>query len=256
MKIAVIGDLHLGRSVKGHDRTPDIVRAFRAAIAEAHKRGATVLVQTGDFYDGSSPSPELIALGIELVREASALFDEVVILVGNHDLRHGHDRTDALDPLRRASDLADDARPGIEGVTVATELKSLSLYDDDHATEPSAELLLLPYESRSRRVWEDLDDYDEAIRGVLTGRPIPLVVVGHLDVEGAVLSSEITARGGGHPWPKGRGWRDRVTISVDGHYHKPQEIRLSKWRIVCVGSLVRLDFGEASEAKRWIVIEV
>jgi exonuclease SbcD len=244
VRIAVVGDLHLGRTARGLDRTPDVLAAWDAVLAEAAAAGCGALVQTGDVFDSSSPSPELTALAVGMFRRASEAFRTVALLVGNHDLRHGRDRTDALEPLREAR---------LPGVTCATAATLVELGD-------GSGLLLLPYESRSRRLWSTPEEQDGRIRGLLGLLPLRgrTACVGHLDLPGASPSTESESRGGGHAWPSGRGWADRVSLLIDGHYHAPQEVRLPGWRLPvhCVGTPVALDFGEAGQVKRWMYADL
>lgn len=253
-RVAIIGDLHLGKSIRGYDRTPDIVAAWERAVEEAVTAGCRYLIQTGDVFDDSHPSPELAALAARLFATATPRFPGgVSVLVGNHDLRHGEDRADALAPIR---ELAPD------GLSVHASPEATLLFGPESYL-PVAKLLLLPYESRSRRGWDTPEEYDHLIRGLLSqwdGDPdaerLPILVAGHLDIEGAVTASEVPARGGGHPWPRGVGWRSRVSCAVDGHWHKPQTVEWYGWRIHCVGTPVALDFGEAGEVKRWMSVDV
>jgi len=247
MRIAIVGDLHLGRTVAGYDATPDVLSAWAEVVEDAAEAGASLLVQAGDVFDTSSPTPELTALAIGLLGDAASRFRYgAVVLVGNHDLRHGVDRLDALAPVTAAARLSD-ARLSVVGVP------SAFAFED---APGSPVVLALPYESRSRRAWRDAAGYDAAIVDALGATTGPIVVVGHLDVEGARLGSEMIARGGGHPWPTGRGWVERVRVAVDGHYHAPQTVRTGPWSIECVGSLARLDFGEATDRKRFVLVDV
>lgn len=255
VRIAFVGDLHLGKSIRGYDRTPDVVAAWERAVEEAVREGCHVLVQTGDVFDDSHPSPELSALAARMFAAAAPRFPGGVhVLVGNHDLRHGEDRADALAPLREVSP---------EGLSVHAVPTAVLLHGDyAGAGAPAAVLLLLPYESRSRREWSSPAEYDALISRLLSGwgfdpalRDLPVVVAGHLDVEGAQMASEVPARGGGHPWPRGEGWRGRVCCAVDGHWHRPQLVEWAGWRIHCVGTPVALDFGEAGEVKRWMSVD-
>lgn len=241
MKIAFIGDLHVGRIIRGHDRTPDILAAWRDGLRLARQAGATVLVQTGDVFDTSFPSPEETSLVIGMFRDAANYFDGVYTMPGNHDIRHGADRADALAPLRAAD---------LPLVWCPTAPAAYGLCDE-------AALLMLPYESKSRRAWSTPEEYDAEIVSALKGNDRRrLVVVGHLDIEGALLSSEIPTRGGGQSWPVGRGWKHRVVHAVDGHLHRPQTVDWGSWTIHCVGTPVPMDFGEATEVKRVVIVEV
>lgn len=252
VRVAFVGDLHLGKSLRGYDRTPDILAAWDRAVDAAVEAGCRYLVQTGDVFDDSHPPPELSALAARMFAAAVPRFEGVHVLVGNHDLRHGEERSDALAPLREVSP---------EGLTIHSSPGATLLFAGDSYV-PVACLLLLPYESKSRRAWSTAAEYDASIRTVLSqwdgdhdAERLPVVVAGHLDVEGAQMASEVPARGGGHPWPPGQGWRGRVSHAVDGHWHKPQLIEWAGWRIHCVGTPVALDFGEAGEAKRWMYVE-
>jgi exonuclease SbcD len=241
VKVGIIGDLHLGKTIRGYDRTDDVVRTWETALKHMQKRGVTVLVQTGDVYDTSTPSPELTALGIRLFSAAAQTFNLVAVLVGNHDLRHGKDKSDALAPLREVAP---------HNLLVATAPFTTFIGTGKDG------LLLLPYESRSRRAWHDPEEYDKIINvHVSAHRPGRILAVGHLDLPGARLGSEAEARGGGHPWPP-CSWARPGDVMVDGHYHRPQDVPHGPWTVRCVGTPVPLDFGEKGEVKRWLEVDL
>ncbi len=241
MKIAVVGDLHLGLSVNGYDRTDDISDAFVSIVKTARDEGCTAMIQTGDLFDGSSPSPEVYARAFQLLGMArDCIGGMIYVIPGNHDIRHGRNRSDALSPIRsaRLEWLISPILPSVYGL-----VEGLSL-------------LLLPYESKSRRLWTSPEAYDGMIRNEISDHTNDrLVVVGHHDVVGAVLSSEMTMRGGGMPWPKGEGWSNRVSAAINGHIHRPQKVRYSGFDIECIGTPVPTDFSEAKEQKRWIILD-
>lgn len=254
VRLGFVGDLHLGRTVRGYDRTPDVVAAWERSVEEAVRMGVRYLVQTGDVFDESHPPPELAALAARLFAEAAPRFPGGLhVLVGNHDLRHGEDRADALAPLREVLP---------DGLCVYAAPSATLLFGPESYV-PMARLLVLPYESRSRRAWTTPEEYDARIVEALSqwdGDPdaeaLPVCVVGHLDLEGALSASEVPARGGGHMWPRGKGWRDRVQLAVDGHWHRPQLVESGGWSVHCVGTPVALDFGESGQAKRWMYADV
>ena len=252
VRVAFVGDLHLGKQIRGYDRTPDVVSAWERCVSEAVAEGCSYLIQTGDVYDDSHPSPELATTGVRLFASAAPRFHELHVLVGNHDLRHSIERSDALAPLREVLP----PRLHVHATPSARALRG----GDGVVSQDEAVLLCLPYESKSRRKWSSPAEYDALIVRLLDradpSGDLPVVVVGHLDIDGAQLASEVLARGGGHPWPTGAGWRDRVSHAIDGHFHRPQACSTGGWTIHVVGSPVALDFGEAGEVKRWIYVDV
>lgn len=238
LRVGIIGDLHLGKTIRGYDRTEDVLKTWETALKEMERRGVQVMIQTGDVFDTATPSPELTALAIRMFADAAGRFDVACVLVGNHDLRHGKDKADALAPLREVAP---------SNLHVAFEPTVLLIRE-------GAGLLLLPYESRSRRDWHTPEEYDAAIAKLLPPlRPGKILTVGHLDLPGAHLGSEAEARGGGHPWPP-CAWARKGDVMVDGHYHRPQDVPHGPWTVRCVGTPVALDFGEKGEIKRWLEV--
>ena len=245
MKIAVIGDMHLGRTSRGYASTPDVVHNWYLFLDEAKEWGADIVVQTGDLFDGSTPDPDLVALSIRLMRGAAEMFPHgVLVYPGNHDLRHGKERTDAMEPIRAA---------GIENIHCP---RSVACYNFGGGKG----LLALPYESKSRRQWDSSESYDKLIVKTIAQafpKEIPrLAVFGHCDIEGASVTTESLARGGGHQWPDGNGWNQFVTFAVNGHYHLPHDVQFGNWHITNVGTPARLDFGEAKDEKRWLTLSI
>lgn len=242
VRVAIVGDLHLGRTTRGLDRTDEVEAAWDLCVEEAEAEGCDVLIQTGDVFDGSAPAPELTATMIRMFHAAAGRFGLVCVCVGNHDLRHGRDRSDALAALR--------AHP-TDGLVCAHVPTAVPVPGSPF------DVLLLPYESRSRRGWDDPEGQDAVVVAALRSGARPgsrLLCVGHLDLDGVMPGSETAARGGGHQWPGGRGWGSRVALSVNGHYHRPQVVSHGAFDVHCVGTPVALDFGEAGEAKRWMMV--
>ncbi len=89
---------------------------------------------------------------------------------------------------------------------------------------------------------------------ISTGNACPLVVAGHLTIEGAMLGSETTdmARGRSVEFPVAACSVAEVDLLCNGHYHKRQTVR----GVECPGSLVRLSFGEEHNEPRWIEVQL
>lgn len=100
----VIGDTHIhnfqsmgGRVVDGiNERCMDIICSLQTLIVEAKAKGATDVAQLGDFFDNAKPSPAVLDIAMELIRNSGL---DWYILSGNHDLSSFNAPT-AIRPLQ------------------------------------------------------------------------------------------------------------------------------------------------------------
>lgn len=89
--IAVISDCHVhnfrpfgGVKVSGiNERCNMSLASIAQAVAIANEAEAELLVVTGDLFDVSDPTPQIIAATLEVMQEFQG--GDVVLLVGNHD---------------------------------------------------------------------------------------------------------------------------------------------------------------------------
>ncbi|MEE3488170.1 MAG: exonuclease SbcCD subunit D [Bulleidia sp.] len=106
MRIAHLGDLHLGKVVNNYSMIEDQRYMLEQVMDRILKKEADMVVIAGDVYDRPQPSAEAVTLLNDFVTELSRAGIDVFIIAGNHD---------SGERLEFASDLLSDMRVHIAG---------------------------------------------------------------------------------------------------------------------------------------------
>lgn len=106
MRIAHLGDLHLGKVVNNYSMIEDQRYMLEQVTDRILKKEADMVVIAGDVYDRPQPSAEAVTLLNDFVTELSRAGIDVFIIAGNHD---------SGERLEFASDLLSDMRVHIAG---------------------------------------------------------------------------------------------------------------------------------------------
>ena len=266
MRILHTSDWHVGRRLGRHDRTQEFrtVLAEVATIADEHR--VDLVLVSGDVFDRPMPPVEALSLGLGgLV--ALAEHRPVVAVAGNHD---APDLFDALAPLVRDQGrgihlVGSIRRPDLGGVLGPDELGVPAL------------VACLPF-LREGRVIDFMRDagewyglYAERLAALSAAYNAELVrrtdgdlvpiLMAHFMVNGVKvdraaprgerelhLGEAYTATA--HAIPAG------PQYVAMGHIHAPQRVPGSPVPAEYAGSLLALDFGEAGEEKRVVVVDV
>ena len=88
MKILHIGDIHLGSSLEGISRNPELKKVLASLVEMVKEEGIEAALLAGDIFDNGSPSNESLALYFNFLsglQEAGCR--QVVVIAGNHDSR-------------------------------------------------------------------------------------------------------------------------------------------------------------------------
>lgn len=266
MKILHTSDWHIGRRLGRHDRTQEFRAVLDETIAIADERDVDLVLVSGDVFDRPIPPVEALALGIDaLLRLAERR--PVVVVAGNHD---SPDLFEALAPLLRVQG---------RGVHLVGSIKRP---DDGGLLGPEAlgvdaVVACFPF-LREGRVVDFMRDagewygeyagrvakvtiaYNEALVARAGDSLVP-ILMGHFLVGGVKVDT-------GGP----RGERElhmgaAYTATAQaipagpqyvamGHIHAPQPVPGAPVPAEYAGSLLSLDFGEAGERKRVVVVDV
>lgn len=244
MRIAVIGDTHLGRSLYQYDLTPRIREVMYQFFEVCVQEKVTRAIHLGDLFD--TPRPSLIhqKIALQWCNEFERAGINLTLLVGNHDASSSPGISSALDVIR--------AFP-YKHVHVVD--RPLWQYRRHKASLSGAEefaLFFLPFPSPSlykkEKEWkaEIKSAWDKSSR-------CPVLVFSHLNVDKAVLGDqEWMYRGGDYSLPKAVEKHKRVSVVVNGHIHKQQEIRGS---VFCLGASYRLRFDEKTNPVEFLLMD-
>lgn len=241
MKILLTGDWHLDWITEGIRRYNDIECKIWEIVDYAKEIKVDYFVFLGDLCNpNTSRSHRSIACAINVAR--SLEFDGIKSLwiTGNHDVIEDGSGDHTLMALSEAGFLVYD-RPNSEIIT---------------SVDSSQDMLViaLPYTSM-------VNDYDSAefMSSCANhyrdrSKRMPVLVIGHLHIEGMIPGSENIemSRGRIVVWPI-RMIMDLFpnAIVAGGHYHKGDP----SGKILIPGSLARLTFGESDNELGIIVVE-
>ncbi|MGB7860642.1 MAG: exonuclease subunit SbcD [Acidimicrobiia bacterium] len=252
VKILHTSDWHVGRRIRGRDRSDEqrAVLGELIDIAAANKVDLTVVA--GDLFDTGSPTPASEQIVWQALLDLAEVAP-VIAVGGNHD---NLARLDAVIPLL---DLA--------GVTVVGTPRSSEDGGLVHLEQIGVKVGLLPFVSqrgivRAEEIMGSDPDqhaglYEERLRRlveVLTASMSTETVnlfVGHLSVYGA------EAGGGEHifdyavPASLFPGHLSYVAL---GHYHRQQKMPHAS-AVWYSGSPMQLDFGEVDDSKGALLVE-
>ena len=254
MRVIASSDWHLDQATAGIDRFIDICGsidvsvqhaisapvdvtmavAIGASIADSVGAKADMYLFCGDLCDpNTSMAHRAIAKAVEVQRrchEAGILF---VAIAGNHDVIEDGSGVTTLRAL------------GQTGRGILFEKPTVS-----YAFGSQCTLIALPFTAQSHDY-----DPDKFIRGLDIPKEHPVLIMGHLNLEGIAPGSETTEmpRGRNVYWPTeaiAECFPDAMVVG--GHYHKPQEYG----GVRIIGSLARMRFDEADNDLGFMTLEI
>lgn len=247
MRVAVRGDIHLGLVSDGVPRLEEQRRVLRHTVEFLRDVKPEVFVDLGDVFDSPRPSPAAYEVAAEyfsgLASWAEASGGSAYVLTGNHD-KPTRGLTHALSPLAAVTQRVE-WWPRIVGTP------EMRIHDSGWTT---VALVFLPYvtdwEAR-RGGWDGaqamLDAFDEHLGGSHR-----VLVFTHLEVPDASLAGdERVQRDVGTSIPR-LFLNDPNLRIFAGHVHRAQEVG----NVSVVGSALHVNFGEAADDKRMLLVEV
>lgn len=266
MRILHTSDWHVGKRLDRHDRMEEHRAVIDEVVAIADDHDVDLVVHSGDLFDRPSPPIDALHTALDgLVRLARGGGRPVVVVAGNHD------SPEMFETLSRylapfGVHLVGTIKAPDEGGIITLEtgagrahvacfpfLRSVQTVDFMAAVES----WYGDYADRVRRLTER---YAEGLGRRASEGDITLLVA-HFMVGGVKVRTGVP-----------RGERDlhigeayaatphAVPTSVDyvamGHIHAPQPVPGAPVPAEYAGSLLQLDFGEAGEEKRVVLVDV
>lgn len=260
----VVGDVHEGINF-GYginprtgvsDRAMDIHRNFVTAARYAIEHGAKLFIVLGDLFDRTHVSPvfrEMVRRDvIEPLREVGI---EVWLLAGNHDQPRSMPRSTSLDDFKAFSNVKVFRTPQVEVREIGGKKVGFIIAPFLHPEQFIEKLREKGYEighedifPAAQRLWKQWikDSADEVAADFI-------LLLGHYHVEGSQLSafnrnqylpSEFSFSRQMIP--------DNVDLAIFGHIHLHQQVTE---KIVYVGSVERIDWGEREEDKGFVSVD-
>ncbi|MFA7248462.1 MAG: exonuclease SbcCD subunit D [Dehalococcoidia bacterium] len=265
MRILHTSDWHIGKHIGRYDRAAEFREALDEVqgIAEAH--AVDLVVVSGDLWDRSAPPTDALGDGIgALIRLADGGRRAVVAIAGNHD---SGELFEVLAPLvlPMGVHLVGRIRRPHEGGMLCLDTPA-----------GRAAIACVPFLREGRVVdfmaesGEWYGQYKDRLSGIfrLMGEALDreaakavTVLVAHATVNGAVVRGREYGRGerelhmGETYTIDGSGLPPGPQYIAMGHIHAPQRVPGAPGPAEYAGSLLPLDFGEAGEEKRVVIVE-
>lgn len=267
MRLLHFADLHLGMENYGSfdtrtglsTRVRDYLRVFDQVVDYAIAEQVDAVLFAGDAFKNRDPSPTIQREFAKRVHRLASAGLPAVLLVGNHDLPSVEIRATALDIYQILD---------IPGVVVARKPDLITLETRSGPLQVGAlpwltrQNLLTPEEQRNpdrlavtRRMAEQISSLlDDLVQSI--DPSIPAVLLAHLSIEGAKLGAEQSIMLGedlvvGSDELRASAF-DYVAL---GHIHQHQVISAHP-PTVYSGSIERIDFGEESEDKGFVTVDI
>ncbi len=254
MKILHTSDWHVGRKIRGRDRSGEHREVLAELVEIADRSAVDLVLVAGDVFDTASPSP----VAEQIVWRALIDLSEVApvaVIAGNHD---NPARLDALAPLAART------RVTVVGAPRSPQDGGVASLDD-----LGVKVAMLPFVSQRAivRVEEIMSSdpdqhagaYEDRLRrviGLLTeGMTTETVniLLSHLTVYGAVEGGgERSAHIFGYAIPAGL-FPGHLSYVALGHLHRQQKIPHAS-AVWYSGSPLQLDFGEVADQKGALLV--
>ncbi len=260
MRLIHTSDWHLGRKLKGVDRTPEIAIALEEILKYAKDFDVDAVLVAGDIFDVPNPSTEAEKVAYEFFYQLNQLSIPSVAIAGNHD---SATRIDSLAQLLSLAGVRALGRPRIadEGGVITMDTASGKLCVG--AMPFASERRMLAAED----VWnldasEQRADYKTTVTYVLQNLATGFrtdaanVMMAHMTIEGAKFTGSEAAFHSGNMYSlSGQAIPSECQYVALGHIHRPQQIANAAPTYYS-GSLIQVDFGEVGEQKGFNVIDV
>ena len=264
MRILHTSDWHIGKHLGRYDRAAEFREVLDEVQGIAEDRAVDLVIVSGDLWDRATPTTDALGDGIRALRDlADGGRRAVVAIAGNHD---SGELFEVLAPLmlpmgvhlvgriRRPTDggvLRIDTPSGVAAIACVPVLREGRVVD---------------FMAESGKWY---GEYQERLTGIFSAMGEALeteaadavtVLVAHATVNGAVVRGREYGRG-----ERELHMGDTYTIDpaglppgpqyiAMGHIHAPQRVPGAPGAAEYAGSLLPLDFGEAGEEKRVVLV--
>lgn len=260
MRILHTSDWHVGRRLGRHDRTDETRQVLEEVARIADDQRVDLVLVSGDVFDRPVPPVDALSLGLGgLLRLAEGR--PVVAVAGNHD---SPELFDALAPLLRGRGVHvlgairrpdDGALLGPDVLGVPAVVAGFPFLREGRVVDFMREAGQW-YGQYAERVARLCEAYNDALVQRAGTDLVPLLVA-HFMVSGVrVAHSERELHIGEAYSATAQAIPPGPQYVALGHIHAPQAVPGSPVPAQYAGSLLPLDFGEAGETKRVVLIDV
>lgn len=263
MKILHTSDWHIGKRLGRHDRMAEFNAVLDEVVTIADEREVDLVLVSGDVWDRPIPPMDAFALGLEtLVRLAERR--PVVAVAGNHD---SAELFEALAPLLRPRGVhlvGDIRRPDEGGVLgpdtlgVPAVVAGFPFLREGRVVDFMREAGEW-YRAYAEKVAAITGVYNDALLAAAGTDAVPILVahfmVGGVKVDKAAPRGERELHMGDAYTATAQAIPPAPQYVAMGHIHAPQQVPGAAVPAHYAGSLLALDFGEAGETKRVVIVD-
>jgi exonuclease SbcD len=260
MRLIHTSDWHLGRRLKGVDRTPEIEAALNKLLESAKTLEVDAVLVAGDIFDVPSPTADAETVAYNFFCQLREAKIPAIVIAGNHDSAFrldgvsrllSHVGVHALGRPRKANQggvIQLDTSSGklsVAAMPFASErrlLKAEDLWEKDDLEQRQH------YKDRVAYLFKNLASNfrEDSVN----------VVMAHLTLDGAIrASSEVDYYTRDTYSLSGQTLPPEAQYIALGHIHKPQQVSNAAPTYYS-GSLIQVDFGEAGEEKGFNLVTV
>jgi len=268
LRILHFADLHLGVETYGrpdpqtglNTRFLDFLRVLDEVVDFALTSQVDLALFCGDAYKSRDPSQTQQREFAKRLARLSSAGIPIFLLVGNHDLPNALGRATAVDIFDTLQ---------VAKITVANKAATYCV----QTGKGPVQIVALPWPRRSSLLSAEetknlsLEEIDRELQRILADiltvcfqeldPALPAVLAAHISLAGAKWGSERSALLGREPFLlQGNISHPYLDYTAMGHIHRHQVMGPEHSPIVYSGSLERLDFSEAEEAKGFCVVEL
>jgi exonuclease SbcD len=263
MKILHTSDWHIGKPLGRHDRMAEFRGVLGEVEAIADEREVDLVLVSGDIWDRPIPPMDALTLGLEaLLRLADRR--PVVAVAGNHD---SADLFEALAPLLRPRGvhlIGDIKRPdegallGPDALGVSAVVAGFPFLREGRVVDFMREAGEW-YRAYADKVAAITRAYNEALIAAAGTDSVPILMahfmVGGVKVDRGAPRGERELHMGEAYAATAQSIPAGPQYVAMGHIHAPQQVPGAPVPAHYAGSLLALDFGEAGEQKRVVIVD-
>jgi len=268
MKILHFADAHIDMANYGrHDpetglplRVLDFLKSLDTIVDAAISEKVDMVIFAGDAYKDRSPAPTFQREWGKRIMRLSQAKIPTLLLIGNHDISPSVGRAHAIQEFKTLQ---------VPFVRVLDE--PCFLKPDDLWGLP-IQIIAMPWitrsglmavtgESNPTEAFSRIEaNIGELIEGWLeeTDLVLPVILAAHASIEGAKFGGERLVMLGNDLVLSGSLVKNKKFSYVAmGHIHKPQDVNQDQQPpVIYPGSIERVDFGEAKEARYFVIAHI
>ncbi|MFH2105480.1 MAG: exonuclease SbcCD subunit D [Parcubacteria group bacterium] len=277
-KILHVADIHLGMKNYGtvdretglNSRYGDFLRSFDFVVEQALKNKVDFFLFAGDAFKTREPSPTQQREFAKRIKKVAAAGIPVIMVIGNHDLPNATGKADSLEIYKTLA---------VDNVYISQEPELLTFaktkigwqLKKSGRSRQIFQIATLPWITKSKLATKNdyqaktIDEVHQLMTRQLTkivkdlGNQVdqkqPAALVAHATVAGASFGAERKVYIGDDVVLSQAALTKPWNYVALGHLHQHQVLKNDP-PVIYSGSIERVDFGEAKEAKGFVLAEI